>query len=97
MLRGAGRAGKARPRSTFAAGTASLRHLARAGAAGPCHAPREKASVGCTIPRKEVLVDESRGRSDLVSVLYVVGGIPAMVAFFVLLFAVGVKVCGLPA
>jgi hypothetical protein len=30
--------------------------------------------------------DEERGKVDLVSVLYVVGGIPAMVTFFVVLF-----------
>ncbi len=40
---------------------------------------------------------ESPGKVDAVSVLYVVGGIPAMVGFFVLLFAVGVKFCGVPA
>lgn len=34
---------------------------------------------------------------DAVSVLYVIGGIPAILAFLVLLFAVGVRVCGLPA
>lgn len=36
------------------------------------------------------------GKLDWISVLYVLGGIPAMVGFFVLLF-VGVKTCGLPA
>lgn len=41
-------------------------------------------------------MDEQHGRTDLASILYVVGGIPAMVAFFVLLF-VGVRLCGLPA
>ncbi len=30
--------------------------------------------------------EEPRGRVDLVSVLYVVGGIPVMIAFFLLLF-----------
>jgi hypothetical protein len=30
--------------------------------------------------------DEPRGTVDLVSVLYVIGGIPAMIVFFVLLF-----------
>jgi len=37
------------------------------------------------------------GKTDLVSVLYVVGGIPALVGFLVLLFAVGAKFCGVPA
>jgi hypothetical protein len=37
------------------------------------------------------------GKVDLVSMLYVAGGIPAILAFLVLLFAVGVRVCGLPA
>ncbi len=37
------------------------------------------------------------GTVDAVSVLYVIGGIPAILAFLVLLFAVGVRVCGLPA
>ena len=32
--------------------------------------------------------EEQRGKLDLVSVLYVVGGIPAMVTFFVLLFLI---------
>lgn len=41
--------------------------------------------------------DETGGRVDTVSVLYIVGGIPAILAFLVLLFAVGVRVCGLPA
>lgn len=40
---------------------------------------------------------ESRGTVDTVSILYVLGGIPAMVAFFVLLFTLGVKGCGVPA
>lgn len=40
---------------------------------------------------------ESPGKVDLVSVLYVAGGIPAILAFLVLLFAVGVRMCGLPA
>ena len=30
--------------------------------------------------------DETRGQVDLVSVLYVIGGVPAMVAFFIVLF-----------
>lgn len=37
------------------------------------------------------------GKVDLVSMLYVAGGIPAILAFLVLLFAVGVPFCGLPA
>jgi hypothetical protein len=41
-------------------------------------------------------MDEPRGRVDRVSLLYVVGGIPATVAFFVLVF-VAVKLCGIPA
>ena len=40
---------------------------------------------------------ESTGRVDTVSVLYILGGIPAMVAFFVLLFTLGVKGCGVAA
>lgn len=31
--------------------------------------------------------EEPRGRVDLVAVLYIVGGIPALVAFLVVLFA----------
>ena len=38
-----------------------------------------------------------RGKTDLVSVLYVAGGIPAIVGFLVVLFAIGVRFCGLPA
>ena len=40
-------------------------------------------------------MDEPRGRNDLVSLLYVLGGIPAMVAFFVAFFLL-VRHCGLP-
>ncbi len=39
----------------------------------------------------------ARGKLDAVSVLYVLGGIPAILGFLVLLFAVGVRSCGLPA
>jgi hypothetical protein len=39
----------------------------------------------------------ARGKTDLVSVLYIAGGIPAIVGFLVLLFAIGVRYCGLPA
>jgi hypothetical protein len=31
--------------------------------------------------------EEPRGKVDLVSVLYIVGGVPALVAFLVVLFA----------
>ncbi|MDJ0869927.1 MAG: hypothetical protein QNK03_27795 [Myxococcota bacterium] len=41
--------------------------------------------------------EQRGGKLDAVSILYVVGGIPAMVGFFVLLFTVGVKGCGVPA
>jgi hypothetical protein len=41
--------------------------------------------------------EPKRGKTDLVSVLYVAGGIPAIVGFLVLLFAIGVRYCGLPA
>lgn len=41
--------------------------------------------------------DPSPGKTDLVSVLYIAGGIPAILAFLVLLFAIGVPFCGLPA
>jgi len=38
-----------------------------------------------------------RGKTDAVAVLYIAGGIPAIVAFLAILFAIGVKYCGLPA
>jgi hypothetical protein len=38
-----------------------------------------------------------RGKTDAVAVLYIAGGIPAIVGFLVLLFAIGVRYCGLPA
>ena len=41
--------------------------------------------------------EAKRGKMDAVSVLYVLGGIPAIVGFLVLLFAIGVRYCGLPA
>lgn len=37
------------------------------------------------------------GKTDAVSVLYIFGGIPAIVGFLVLLFGFGVRYCGLPA
>ena len=41
--------------------------------------------------------EEQTGHVDAVSILYIVGGIPAIVAFLVLLFTLGVKGCGVPA
>jgi hypothetical protein len=41
--------------------------------------------------------ESPRGKTDAVAVLYIAGGIPAIVGFLVLLFAVGVRYCGLPA
>jgi len=41
--------------------------------------------------------EPARGRNDLVSLLYVIGGIPAIVGFLVLVFGIGVRMCGLPA
>lgn len=40
--------------------------------------------------------DEERGRLDAASYLYVIGGIPAMVAFFLVLFFLA-HVCNIPA
>jgi hypothetical protein len=40
--------------------------------------------------------EAKRGRMDFVSVLYVVGGVPAIVFFLVLFFGIGVRYCGLP-
>jgi hypothetical protein len=40
--------------------------------------------------------EEPRGRVDLVAVLYIVGGIPAIVAFVVILFALA-RSCDIPA
>jgi hypothetical protein len=36
------------------------------------------------------------GKMDAVSVLFVLGGIPAIVGFLVVFFAIGVRYCGLP-
>ena len=41
--------------------------------------------------------ETARGRNDVVSLLYVIGGIPAIVGFLVIVFAIGVRMCGLPA
>jgi hypothetical protein len=38
-----------------------------------------------------------RGKTDAVAVLYIIGGIPAIVGFIALLFVIGVRFCGLPA
>jgi hypothetical protein len=38
-----------------------------------------------------------RGKNDLVALLYVIGGIPAIVGFLWLVFALGVRGCGIPA
>jgi hypothetical protein len=40
-------------------------------------------------------MEKPGGRNDLIATLYIVGGIPAMVAFFVLFF-LAVQRCGLP-
>ena len=40
--------------------------------------------------------EEPRGRVDLVSILYIVGGIPALVGFLVVLFALA-RSCNVPA
>ncbi len=40
--------------------------------------------------------DESRGKVDLAAVLYVVGGIPALVGFLVILFSL-THACNIPA
>lgn len=40
-------------------------------------------------------MEEQRGRGDAVSLLYIVGGIPAMIAFFVVFFVL-VERCGVP-
>ena len=42
-------------------------------------------------------IEQKPGKTDAVAVLYIAGGIPAIVGFLVLLFAVGVRYCGLPA
>lgn len=41
--------------------------------------------------------DGAPGKVDLVSILYVAGGIPAIIAFLFLLFAVAVPFCGVRA
>lgn len=40
--------------------------------------------------------DEPRGRVDLAAILYIVGGIPALVGFLVLLFSL-THACNIPA
>jgi hypothetical protein len=40
--------------------------------------------------------DEPRGKVDLVAILYIVGGIPALVGFLVLLFWL-TRACNVPA
>jgi len=40
--------------------------------------------------------EQPRGKVDLTSVLYVVGGVPALVAFLVVIFALA-RSCNLPA
>jgi len=39
------------------------------------------------MPEGIAVEEEPRGRVDRVSILYIVGGIPALVAFLVILFA----------
>lgn len=40
--------------------------------------------------------EEPRGKVDLVAILYIAGGIPAVVGFLVLLFAL-TRACNIPA
>jgi hypothetical protein len=42
------------------------------------------------------VVEEPRGKVDLVAILYIVGGIPAVVGFLVLLFWLA-RACNVPA
>lgn len=44
----------------------------------------------------EEVQDENTGKVDLVSILYVVGGIPAIVGFLVILFWL-TRACNIPA
>jgi hypothetical protein len=41
--------------------------------------------------------ETARGKYDAVAFLYVIGGIPAIVGFLWLVFALGVRMCGIPA
>jgi hypothetical protein len=41
--------------------------------------------------------DAPRGKNDAIAVIYILAGIPTIVGFMVLLFAVGVRYCHLPA
>ncbi len=42
------------------------------------------------------MAEEKSGKTDLVTVLYIVGGIPTLVAFLVVIFTVA-RTCGIPA
>ena len=44
----------------------------------------------------EEVQEENTGKVDLVSILYVVGGIPAIVGFMVILFSL-TRACNIPA
>jgi hypothetical protein len=46
--------------------------------------------------REDTSQDE-KGKVDALSLFYIFGGIPAIVVFMWLLFALGVRGCGLPA
>jgi len=50
-----------------------------------------------TDPARDGAPLEEKGKVDAISLLYIFGGIPAIVAFLWLLFALGVRGCGLPA
>jgi hypothetical protein len=40
--------------------------------------------------------EPKRGKVDAAAVLYIAGGIPAIVAFLAIYFLIGVRHCGLP-
>jgi hypothetical protein len=40
--------------------------------------------------------EPKRGKVDLAAVLYIAGGIPAIVGFLGVFFLIGVRYCGLP-
>jgi hypothetical protein len=55
------------------------------------------APTDATTQTDAMIDDEPKGKVDMVGILYIIGGVPALVAFLVILFALTRSCEGIPA
>jgi hypothetical protein len=55
------------------------------------------ATTDATTQTEATIDDEPKGKVDLAAVLYIIGGVPSLVAFLVILFALTRSCEGIPA